>query len=98
MDKAGYRDSSDLWSRCFLDHLDAKIGHEKRAFQRFERTIEGIAALAVFCKHHAASLVVMEATGGYEKLAVGQLWAATIPVAIVNPAFGPPLCRRHGPD
>ncbi len=66
-------------------HLDAKIGHEKRAFQRFERTIEGIAALAVFCKHHAASLVVMEATGGYEKLAVGQLWAATIPVAIVNP-------------
>ena len=70
-------------------HLDAKIGakigHENGAFRRFERTTEGIAALAAFCHHHAASLVVMEATGGYEQLAVGQLWAAQIPVAIVNP-------------
>ena len=61
-------------------HLDAKIGakigHENGAFRRFERTTEGIAALAAFCHHHAASLVVMEATGGYEQLAVGQLWAA----------------------
>ena len=66
-------------------HLDAKIGHENGAFQRFERTPEGIAALAAFCSRHAASLVVMEATGGYEQLAIGQLWAAGMPVAIVNP-------------
>ncbi len=66
-------------------HLDAKIGHETGAWQRFERSVQGLAALAAFCKQHAAGLVVMEATGGYEKLAVGQLWAADIPVAIVNP-------------
>ena len=41
--------------------------------------------MAEFCKHHAASLIAMEATGGYERLAVGQLWAAGVPVAIVNP-------------
>jgi transposase len=66
-------------------HLDAKIGHGKGPFQRFERNAEGVAALVAFCKRHAAGLVVMEATGGYEKLAVGQLWAAEMPVAIVNP-------------
>lgn len=31
------------------------------------------------------SLVVMEATGGYERLPFAQLWAADLPVAIVNP-------------
>ena len=64
--------------------LDARIGRDG-VWQQFARTSEGIARLALFCKTHQASLVVMEATGAYERLPFAQLWAADMPVAIVNP-------------
>ena len=64
--------------------LDARIGRDG-AYQRFKRTSEGIAALGAFSKAHHAGLVVMEATGGYERLAFAQLWAAEVPAAVVNP-------------
>jgi transposase len=63
--------------------LDARIGRAG-ARGRFERTREGIEALAAFCRDHGVELVVMEATGGYEKLPFGLLWAQGIPAAIVN--------------
>ncbi len=66
------------------DTLDAHIGRDG-AWQRFGRTQDGIAALVGFCQAHQVSLVVMQATGGYERLVFGLLWAAAIPVAIVNP-------------
>jgi len=52
---------------------------------RFVRSAEGGEALADFCIEHGVDLVVMEATGGYEKLPFGQLWARGLPTAIVNP-------------
>ena len=64
--------------------LDARIGRDG-ALERFARTSEGIASLAAFCKAHGVTLVAMEATGGYEKLPFSLLWAAGIPVAILNP-------------
>jgi len=64
--------------------LDARIGRDG-PWQRFARSSEGIEQLAAFCRAHQVSLVVMEATGGYERLPAGQLWADEIPVAIVNP-------------
>lgn len=64
--------------------LDARIGGDG-AFARFPRTAEGIAALAGFCRQHGAGLAVMEATGGYERLAFALLWEAGIGAAIVNP-------------
>jgi len=66
------------------DTLDARIGRDG-VWQRFGRTPDGIAALVGFCQAHQVSLVVMRATGGYERLVFGLLWAATIAVAIVNP-------------
>jgi transposase len=66
------------------DRLDARIGRAGPA-SSFEQTPEGIAALAAFCREHGASLVAMEATGGYERLAFGLLWADGMPVAVVNP-------------
>jgi transposase len=48
------------------------------------RDPEGIAALGRFCVEHGVELVVMEATGGYEKLPFGLLWAAGVPCAIAN--------------
>lgn len=48
------------------------------------RDPEGIAKLAAFCVEHGVELVVMEATGGYEKLPFGLLWEAGVPCAIAN--------------
>jgi len=48
------------------------------------RDPEGIASLGRFCVEHGVDLVVMEATGGYEKLPFGLLWAAGVPCAIAN--------------
>jgi transposase len=64
--------------------LEARIGAQGPS-ECFRRTPEGIAALAGFCRAQCVELVVMEATGGYEKLAFAQLWAQGVPAAIVNP-------------
>jgi transposase len=64
--------------------LDARIGRAG-AETRIAATPEGVAALAEFCREHRVTLVVMEATGGYEKLVHALLWDHGIPAAIVNP-------------
>jgi transposase len=64
--------------------LEARIGAQG-PFECFARTPDGITALAGFCRAHGVELVVMEATGGYEKLPFAQLWAEGVPAAIVNP-------------
>lgn len=64
--------------------LDARIGHDG-AVLRVDNSAEGIAELAAHCCAHQVALVVMEATGGYERLAFTLLWAKGVPCAIVNP-------------
>ena len=64
--------------------LDARIGQDGPS-RSFDRTPEGIEALAAFCKSHDVEFVAMEATGGYEKLPFSLLWLAGVPCAILNP-------------
>lgn len=64
--------------------LDARIGRDG-AETRVPATPEGVAILAGFCREQLVTLVVMEATGGYEKLVHALLWSHGIPAAIVNP-------------
>ena len=64
--------------------LDARIGRDG-ATARFANTAEGIEALAGFCRRRDGVLVVMEATGGYEKRPFALLWGQGVPSAIVNP-------------
>jgi transposase len=64
--------------------LDVRV-RDAGAFGRFENTAPGIAALIGFCRKHEVGLAVMEASGGYERLAFGLLWAADLPTAVVNP-------------
>lgn len=64
--------------------VDARV-RGSGASGRFENTAPGIEALIGFCRKHEVGLVVMEATGGYERLAFGLLWAAELPAAVVNP-------------
>ena len=63
--------------------LDVRVGRDGVS-AHFDNDAEGIAHLAEFCQLHQVHLVVMEATGGYEQLAFGLLWAHGIEVAIVN--------------
>jgi transposase len=64
--------------------LDARIGRDGE-HRRFDTSAKGIADLIAFCQAHQVTLVVMEATGGYERQPAGHLWAAGLPTAIVNP-------------
>ncbi len=45
----------------------------------------GLTALVPILKQLAPTLIVLEATGGYERLAVATLSAAGLPVVVVNP-------------
>jgi transposase len=64
--------------------LDARIGREGR-FASFDNNPEGVQALVAFCREHGVVLVVMEATGGYEKSSFMLLWSYGLATAIVNP-------------
>jgi transposase len=50
----------------------------------FSNNGAGIAALTAFCRLHRAELVVMEATGGYERRAFLLLWEEGLPCAVTN--------------
>ncbi len=51
----------------------------------FSNDAEGIAALAAFCHERRVELVVMEASGGYERMAFLLLWQAKVAAALTNP-------------
>lgn len=64
--------------------LDAAIrpGAESKSFAN---DAEGIAELAQWCREHGVELVVMEASGGYERQAFLLLWEMQLACALVNP-------------
>jgi transposase len=64
--------------------LDARIGLAG-PHRQVARTPEGAAELAAFCRAEGVALVVLEATGGYERLPFALLWAEGIPCALANP-------------
>lgn len=65
--------------------LDACVGGLGGEHCRVANSLAGAAALADFCRRHGVSLVAMEATGGYERLAFGRLWGEGLGCAVVNP-------------
>jgi transposase len=54
-------------------------------FASFDNDAAGIGELAEFCRQHRAELVVMEASGGYERRAFLLLWEQGMPCALTNP-------------
>jgi transposase len=64
--------------------LDASI-EPGGTFASFDNDTAGVAKLAAFCRQHGVSLVVMEASGGYERRAFIELWQAGLACALVNP-------------
>lgn len=73
---------------CGVDVSKAKLdaciepGHRSASFNN---DTAGIAELAAFCRKHAVELVVMEASGGYERRAFIGLWEQGISCALTNP-------------
>jgi transposase len=73
---------------CGVDVSKAKLDaciEPGAALASFDNTPAGIAELAAFCRQHGAELAVMEATGGYERLAFLLLWETGMPCAMTNP-------------
>jgi transposase len=64
--------------------LDAHV-EPLGAFKSFNNDAAGIAELATFCHRQGVELVVMEATGGYERAAFLLLWEAGIACGLTNP-------------
>lgn len=56
----------------------------------------GVHTLVERLRHAAPTLIVLEATGGYELLAVAALAAATLPVVVVNPRQVRDFARATG--
>jgi transposase len=65
------------------DWLDAHI-RPAGVFQRFGNDAAGIADLAELCRGHGVGLVVMEASGGYERTAFLLLWELGVGCALAN--------------
>ena len=73
---------------CGVDVSKAKLDaciEPGATFASFDNDAAGIAELAAFCRQHQAELVVMEASGGYERRAFLLLWEAGLPCAMTNP-------------
>lgn len=68
-------------SKARLDACTAPHG----VHASFANDAAGIAALAAFCRRHHVELVVMEATGGYERMAFLLLWREDLACALTNP-------------
>lgn len=77
-------------TECFIGidvskaHLDVHALPSRQTW-RFGNDPAGHAALAEAVGPLSATLAVLEATGGLELAAAAALWAAGVPVAIVNP-------------
>jgi transposase len=61
-----------------------KAGILKLGVGRVEVDTAGIAELAGFCREHTVELVVMEASGGYERRAFVVLWEKGISCALIE--------------
>jgi transposase len=81
-------DVSKLW-------LDIAV-HESEANWRVGNDDSGIAGLVKRLKQMKPTLVVLEATGGYEMLVVAELAHANLPVVVTNPRKVRAFARSTG--
>lgn len=83
------------------DSLDCQIENVER-IRSFRNRRVGFTSLVKWLKKHKVTLVVLEATGGYEREAFMFLWASQLPTSLVNPrqtsAFARSLGRKAKSD
>jgi transposase len=77
------------------DRLDVAVLGEERGWQ-VDNTQEGIAKLVQRMQEICPELIVVEATGGYQRTVVETLFHAGLDVAVVNPARVRQFARACG--
>jgi transposase len=77
------------------DRLDVAVLAESKE-QQVANTSQGIAQLVAWMRELEAELIVVEATGGYQRSLVEALFHAGLPVAVVNPARVRQFARACG--
>ena len=77
------------------DKLDVAMLGEERTWQ-MDNTPDGIAQLVQQLAELQPELIVVEATGGYQRQVVDALFRAGLPVAVVNPARVRQFARACG--
>jgi transposase len=75
--------------------LDVWVHNEEGSYE-FHNDAEGIGELVRFMQHHSPTVVVVEATGGYERRMVAEMVSAGMPVAVVNPTRVRDFARSLG--
>jgi transposase len=70
--------------------------HGVEAAETFENAPAGIAALVERLRQREVRLIVVEATGGYERRLVAQLSVAALPVVVINPGQVRHFARAAG--
>jgi transposase len=77
------------------DVLDVALGSDGELLQ-FPNDDQGHAALVQRLRGVNVTLAILEASGGYEAMVAAALWAAGIPVAVVNPRQIRDFARADG--
>lgn len=77
-------------------HLDICVLGVEFTALRVTNDIGGFAEITTLLRPHAVSLVVMEATGGYEATLARALQAAGLPVAVINPMQARDFAKSMG--
>jgi transposase len=77
-------------------HVDVSVLGVKFDVQRFDNDADGHSALVAALQPFSVSLVVMEATGGYEAAVACALQAAGLSVAVVNPRQARDFAKSMG--
>ena len=77
------------------DRLDVAVLGDKQAWQ-VENTKEGIEKLVHQMQTRCPELIVVEATGGYQRVVVEALFHAGLSLAVVNPARVRQFARASG--
>lgn len=77
-------------------HVDVAVLGATLNAQRFDNETEAHSALAAALKPLQVSMVVMEATGGYEAALACALQAAGLPVAVINPRQARDFAKSMG--
>src|SRR5512138_3160199 len=77
------------------DRLDVAVPGDERGGQ-VDNTQAGIANLVQQMQELQPELIVVEATGGYQRAVVEALFGAGLPVAVVNPARVRQFARASG--
>jgi transposase len=66
------------------DTLECSLGVNSKVI-RIKNNLEAIRKFVSKAKEQGVTLVVLEATGGYERMIVTELWLQEVPVSVVNP-------------